>query len=93
MKKKNRPSRPARVVTTTTAGAAAQVPLVDRWPRVAAAAAQAPGGLRESVGQHFEDEDSPGRCGDGGAVKEGQNDGTRRRWRCYGGRLRRRKGP
>jgi hypothetical protein len=39
---------------------------VDRWPRVAATVAQAPGGLGESVRQHFEDGDSPGRCGGGG---------------------------
>jgi hypothetical protein len=39
------------------------VPPVDRWPRVAAATAQARGGLGESVRQHFEDGDSPGQCG------------------------------
>jgi hypothetical protein len=33
----------------------ARVPLVDQWPRVAIAGVQAPGGLRESAGQHFED--------------------------------------
>jgi hypothetical protein len=56
----------------------AQVPPVDQWPRVVAATAQAPGGLRESARQCFEDGDSPGQCGNGGAVEAGQNDGTRR---------------
>jgi hypothetical protein len=65
------PSRPARpacacVVTTTAGGTMARVPLVDRWPRVTTTSAQAPGGLRESVGQCFKDGDSPGRCGGGG---------------------------
>jgi hypothetical protein len=64
-----------------------------RWTRVAAAVFQAPGGLEDSVRQRFEDGDSPGRCGDGGAVEAGWNDGTHRRRRRYGGRLRRRKGP
>jgi hypothetical protein len=56
---------------TAAAGAAARVPQVDRWPSVAAAAAQAPGGLRETVRHRFEDGDSPGRCGDGGVVEVG----------------------
>jgi hypothetical protein len=73
-----KPSMCTRVVTTVTTGSAARVPQVDRRPRVAVAAAQAPGGLGESVGHRFEDGNSPGRCGDGGAVEAGQNDGTRR---------------
>jgi hypothetical protein len=87
------PSACACVVTTTVAGAVVQVQLVDRWPRVAVAAAQALGGLEESVGHHFKDGDSPGWCDDGGAVEVGQNDATHRRQRRYGGRLQRRKGP
>jgi hypothetical protein len=67
-----------RVVTTTAADATVWVPLMDRWPRVAVAVDQAPGGLRESVGQRFEDGGSPGRCGTGGATEAGRNDGTRR---------------
>jgi hypothetical protein len=81
-----------RVVTMVTAGAAARVPWVDRWPRIAAAAAQAPRGLGESVRHHFEDGDSPGRCNDGGAAEAGRNDGTHRRRRRYGGHLWRRIG-
>jgi hypothetical protein len=76
----------------TTAGAAARVPLLEWWPRVAAAVAQAPGGLRVSVGQCFEDRDSPGQYGDGSAAEASRNDGTHRRQRRYGGRLWRRKG-
>jgi hypothetical protein len=68
------------------------VPQVDRWPRIAVAAAQAPGGLRESVEHRFEDGDSPGQCDDGGAVEAGRNDGTHQRQRRYGGRLWRRIG-
>jgi hypothetical protein len=62
------PSLCTRVVTTVAAGAAARVPRVDGWPRIAAAAAaaQALGGLGECVGRRFEDGDSPGRCGGGG---------------------------
>jgi hypothetical protein len=82
----------ARVVTTTVAGVAARVPSVDRWPRGAATVAQAPGGLGESIGQCFEDRDSLGRCGNRDAVEAGRNDGTRRRRRCYDGRIQRRKG-
>jgi hypothetical protein len=70
----------------------ARVPPVDRWPRVIAAAAQAPGELMESDGQRFQDGDSPGRCGDGGAAETGQNDGASWRWRRYSGRLWKRKG-
>jgi hypothetical protein len=68
------------------------VPRVDRWPRIAAAAAQAPRGLGESVRHHFEDGDSSGRCNDGGAAEAGRNDGTHRRRRRYGGHLWRRIG-
>jgi hypothetical protein len=84
------PSVCTRVVTTAAAGTAARVPQVDRQPRVATAVAQAPGGLRESVGHRFEDEDSLGRCGDGGAAEAGRNDDTRRRQRRYGSHLQRR---
>jgi hypothetical protein len=45
--------------------------LVDRWPRVAAIVPEAPRELGESDDQRFEDGDSPGRCGDGGAVEAG----------------------
>jgi hypothetical protein len=86
------PSVCTRVVTTAAAGTEARVPQVDRQPRVATAVAQAPGGLRESVGHRFEDEDSLGRCGDGGAAEAGRNDDTRRRQRRYGGHLQRRIG-
>jgi hypothetical protein len=65
------PGTRTRVVTMTTAGTAAWVPLVDRWPRVAAVVPEAPRELRESDDQHFEDGDSPGRCGDGGEVEAG----------------------
>jgi hypothetical protein len=40
--------------------ATTRVPPVDRWPMVADAAAQAPGGLKESAGQRFKDGNSPG---------------------------------
>jgi hypothetical protein len=65
------PSVCTRVVTTAAAGAAALVPWVDRWPRVAAAVAQAPGGLGESIGYRFKDGDSPSQCGDNGAAEAG----------------------
>jgi hypothetical protein len=42
----NVPSVCTRVVTTIATGVAAQVPPVDRWPRVTAAAVEAPRGLR-----------------------------------------------
>jgi hypothetical protein len=72
------PSVCTRVVTTPVAGVATQVPRVDRRPRVAAAAAQALGRHGESIEHHFEDGDSTGRCGDGGAMEAAQNDGTHR---------------
>jgi hypothetical protein len=56
------PSVCTRVVTTAATGTAARVPQVDRRPRVATAVAQVPGGLRESVGHRFEDEDSLGNA-------------------------------
>jgi hypothetical protein len=86
------PSVCTRVVTTAAAGAATWVPQVDRRPRAVAVVAQALGGLGESVEHRFEDGDSLGRCGDGGAAEVGRNDGTRQWRRRYSGRLWRRTG-
>jgi hypothetical protein len=80
------------VVTTAAADTEARVPWVDRQRSVAIAAAQTLG-LRECIGHHFEDRDSPGRCGDSGAAEAGRNDGTHWRQRRYDGRLWRRTGP
>jgi hypothetical protein len=62
----SQPARPTFACAWSPGPWPARVPPVDWWPRVAAAAAQARGGLGESVGQHFEDGDSPGQCGGGG---------------------------